>query len=204
VLVKDVYTGTTGSSLAEITAVDRWLYFLADDGIHGRELWASNGTRGGTFLIADMWPGPGGAPADNLTNVEGRLYLAADDGVHGKELWVVDEDPSMDSDSDGLLDDVDGYSDIDGDGIPNFRDPDSDGDGLPDSSEGLADPDGDGMANYVDTDSDNDGVSDTWEAMYGSDPYDADSTAPVPAARWWIVSLSLLVAAWRLRRRLAA
>jgi hypothetical protein len=60
------------------------------------------------------------------------------------------------------------------------------------------------MANYVDTDSDNDGVSDTWEAMYGSDPYDADSTAPVPAARWWIVSLSLLVAAWRLRRRLAA
>src|SRR5204863_301529 len=34
------------------------LLFTADDGVRGRELWQSDGTRAGTALVADLYPGP--------------------------------------------------------------------------------------------------------------------------------------------------
>ncbi len=35
--------------------------FAADDGVHGSELWTSNGTAAGTFMIADISPGGSGS-----------------------------------------------------------------------------------------------------------------------------------------------
>src|SRR5262249_55432693 len=75
-----------------LIAMNGILYFTADDGVHGRELWQSAGTPAGTFLVRDINPGRGSAfhsfynPWFTVAN--GKLFFVADDRVHGRELWV--------------------------------------------------------------------------------------------------------------------
>ncbi|MGF1489225.1 MAG: ELWxxDGT repeat protein [Prochloraceae cyanobacterium] len=40
-----------------MTNVNGTLFFTADDGKNGRELWKSDGTLSGTTLVADLNPG---------------------------------------------------------------------------------------------------------------------------------------------------
>src|SRR5262245_51947037 len=90
VLVKDLAADTDGSNPLDLVNVGGTLYFAADDGIGGRELYKSNGTAGGTTLVKDIRPGPEGSAPSDLVNVNGTLYFAADDGVRGRELWKSD------------------------------------------------------------------------------------------------------------------
>jgi ELWxxDGT repeat protein len=75
----------------ELTAVGKALYFTADDGIHGVEVWRSNGTSRGTRMVKDVIPGS--APTDNgpggLTNVAGTLFFTSMEGSH-TGLWRSD------------------------------------------------------------------------------------------------------------------
>lgn len=63
-LVADIWPGAESSSprravrLANAT-LGELLYFQADDGSRGRELWRSDGTTAGTVLVADLVAGPG-------------------------------------------------------------------------------------------------------------------------------------------------
>jgi ELWxxDGT repeat protein len=71
------------------------LYLAADDGVHGSELWTSDGST--AHLVKDINPGPGGSgiaswedPFRTAAAFAGSVYFFADDGVHGKELWKTD------------------------------------------------------------------------------------------------------------------
>ena len=56
-LVKQVTTLTTFDAMSDLTVLNDEIIFQADDGIHGGELWHSDGTDGGTQLLKDILPG---------------------------------------------------------------------------------------------------------------------------------------------------
>lgn len=74
----------------ELAAFEGELFFVADDGTTGPELWATDGTAGGTRLVKDVRPGSGGGQIQGLTVADGLLYFVADDGSTGRELWRTD------------------------------------------------------------------------------------------------------------------
>lgn len=57
-LVTDLNKLTSDSDTYNTVAVGNRLFFTADDGIHGDELWVSDGTEAGTKLVKDITPGP--------------------------------------------------------------------------------------------------------------------------------------------------
>ncbi|MEM9657745.1 MAG: ELWxxDGT repeat protein, partial [Planctomycetota bacterium] len=81
---------------ANLTAVDGVVYFAADDGEFGKELWMSDGTEAGTVLVADLNRGEDDNGEANssfpayLQDVDGTLYFSAFTPEHGRELWQSD------------------------------------------------------------------------------------------------------------------
>jgi ELWxxDGT repeat protein len=65
-------------------------FFRGNDGIHGMELWKSDGTEQGTVMIKDINPGPQHSAPLEMLAVFGTLYFTANDGEHGTELWKSD------------------------------------------------------------------------------------------------------------------
>src|ERR1700739_1754638 len=59
-LLRDINTIPNAISYVGLAAVDlaNITLFVWDDGIHGQELWATDGTPAGTHLVRDINPGP--------------------------------------------------------------------------------------------------------------------------------------------------
>lgn len=88
--VKDIRSGSEGSSPDHLTVLGRRLYFAADDGTSGREPWASDGTASGTSLFADLERGGAGSSPEELTAIDGHLFFSADTAGRGREPWMSD------------------------------------------------------------------------------------------------------------------
>jgi ELWxxDGT repeat protein len=79
--------GSKPRYLADLNGV---LYFSADDGIHGRELWRADGTGKGTAMVKDLLKGGKGSNPVSLTNLDGELYFATDNATSGTSFWKSD------------------------------------------------------------------------------------------------------------------
>jgi ELWxxDGT repeat protein len=88
-LVRDI-NPTGASNPSNLTAVGSTLFFAADDGVHGVELWRSDGTAAGTKLVKNIRPYGKSSWPDNLVDLNGTLFFTANDGTHGQELWKSD------------------------------------------------------------------------------------------------------------------
>lgn len=66
------------------------VYFVADDGIAGRELWRTDGTSAGTRRIADIYVGSGHSQPADLTVVGSKLYFTAITDAGSRQLWALD------------------------------------------------------------------------------------------------------------------
>ncbi|MFO7144159.1 hypothetical protein B9T16_22595 [Arthrospira sp. PCC 8006] len=90
VLFKDINPGTGNSNPSNFTVFNDTLYFTANDGTNGYELWKSDGTQAGTVLLKDINPGTGNSSPSNFTVFNDTLYFQANDGTNGTELWKSD------------------------------------------------------------------------------------------------------------------
>ncbi len=93
-VVKDLYSLPTSpggnyrpSALVELNGI---AYFAADSSVNGRELWRTDGTDEGTWVVRDINPGSAASDPDTLFTFQSGLYFVAADGVHGRELWRTD------------------------------------------------------------------------------------------------------------------
>ena len=89
-MVRDIAPGPAYSFVESIIDFNGTAFFLASDGVHGKELWRSDGTSDGTVLVRDIRPGAPGWDTDHMLVVGDTLYFEANDGVHGSELWKTD------------------------------------------------------------------------------------------------------------------
>ncbi|MHB8789643.1 MAG: hypothetical protein ACYDBT_07155 [Desulfobulbaceae bacterium] len=96
-LVKDFNPGpdsgiTESYLLSMVTQLNGKLLILADDGVHGRELWTSNGTRAGTELLL---PGPEGGASGLLGQNSNTVFFTGKreeiySWEYTTELWKTD------------------------------------------------------------------------------------------------------------------
>ncbi|MFP4563992.1 MAG: hypothetical protein ACLFRY_11865 [Spirochaetia bacterium] len=86
--VSNINTSSAGSDPQYLKVYDGGLYFSADDGARGRELWKYDGIAGTASITDDINDNPGSSSTpQNFAVFSSELYFQADDGTTGRELW---------------------------------------------------------------------------------------------------------------------
>jgi ELWxxDGT repeat protein len=82
----------SGDSVSIVTRgqifIGSTMFFSADDGTNGRELWAYDFDNSSSWMIADINPGSLDSNPDDFTAMGTRLYFTASDLASGNELWA--------------------------------------------------------------------------------------------------------------------
>jgi ELWxxDGT repeat protein len=74
-MVRDINPGPAASFPRELTNVNGTLFFRANDGLHGDELWKSDGTSPGTVMVRDAAQAPSNIEPESLINGNGTLFF---------------------------------------------------------------------------------------------------------------------------------
>jgi ELWxxDGT repeat protein len=100
-LVKDINAAPyAGSFPYNLTEVDGLLYFTADDGNHGYELWFSNGTAQKTMMVRDISPGYESSYIYRFCAAGGKLFFMQWSYTGDNVLWVSDRGNAVDPNQD--------------------------------------------------------------------------------------------------------
>jgi ELWxxDGT repeat protein len=86
-LLKD-FARTRWVRPGELTPYNGVVYFVADDGISGGEIWKTEGTPAGTDKLIEDVPGPNGTDPSGLFIFGSALYF--NNGADGGRLWKYD------------------------------------------------------------------------------------------------------------------
>lgn len=78
----DLWAGEGDSYPTDFTVCGDRMFFTADRGDGGRQLWISNGSAAGTSMVREF-----SRSVSDLTTVGNLVVFNTDDGFHGRELW---------------------------------------------------------------------------------------------------------------------
>ncbi len=76
--LKNIYpdtAGTMSSSPDNFFTFGTDIFFTADDGVHGKEWWATDGTAGNTRLVKDIAVGPNSSQPGLINELNGQAFL---------------------------------------------------------------------------------------------------------------------------------
>ncbi len=91
-LLEDIWPGLTSSTPTFVAVSDdkTRAFYRANDGLHGTELWVTDGTAFGTRMLADINPRGSTSFWSTWVVTPTYVYFVADDSFLGIELWRTD------------------------------------------------------------------------------------------------------------------
>lgn len=97
VMIKDIAPANSSAFLNQyfkdknsLVALNNEIYFSANDGVNGFELWKTDGNTEGTVMVKDINNGEKSSNPKEFTLIDNTLYFQAQDASHGAELWKSD------------------------------------------------------------------------------------------------------------------
>ena len=89
-LTRAINNQVGGISPLNVLSMGAYVLFSGTTPMDGQELWRSDGTAEGTYLLKDIVPGVGNAVPSSLTRMGDVAYFNATTGTEGAELWRSD------------------------------------------------------------------------------------------------------------------
>lgn len=93
-IIKDINAGPASSNILGgnegFTTAGNTMYFTAEDGVNGRELWKTDGTLVGTVMVKDLNAVSISMPMVFGTTIGSTIFFTVNTAANGLELWKSD------------------------------------------------------------------------------------------------------------------